>query len=162
MSTKIRGGIGAALLAGLFVAGLPARGNAAEACSNATLRGSYAFRVDGLNVSNPYLPLGPFAAVGKNTYDGNGHMTGTIVISANGSVIPTTYTGTYTVNGDCTGFKSAALAIGATVQFDFVVAGNAREIQMIVTRAGPPSALVDGLAVTGAARKIVTGDQAKR
>src|SRR5882762_5357210 len=103
MSKRIRPGIVVALFASLLIAGFTSRVDAQGRCTNASLQGSYAFRVDGTNVSNPYLPLGPFAAVGKNTYDGKGHMTGTIVVSSNGSTFPATYTGTFTVNSDCTG-----------------------------------------------------------
>ena len=128
--------------------------NANERCSDASLKGSYAFRVDGTNVSNPTLPLGPFAAVGKNTYDGRGHMSGQITISADGAMIPATYTGTYSVAPGCTGTKSAKLNIGATVNFFFVIDSSGRGIKMIVTEAGPAAALAGGLTVTGDATKM--------
>ena len=134
---------------------------AQEQCTAASLDGSYAFQVDGANVSNPYLPPGPFAAVGRNTYDGKGHLGGSIVVSANGSIIPATYTGTYTVNPDCTGHKSALLSLGLVVEFDFVIDDNLREIRMIVTRAGPPNAGVDGLTVSGTARKLFAHGKSK-
>ena len=54
---------------------------------------------------------------------------GRIVISSNGVSIPASYTGTYTLNANCTGIKSATLNIGLTVTFYFVVAGNLREIR---------------------------------
>ena len=48
-------------------------------------------------------------------------MKGVIIVSSNGSIIPATYTGTYTVNSNCTGVKSATLSIGAVVDFFFVI-----------------------------------------
>src|SRR6266571_874299 len=143
----------AALSASLLVSSLATAVSAQERCTNASLSGSYAFKVDGANV---YIPLpggpGPFAAVGKNTYDGKGGMQGSIVISSNGVIIPANYTGTYTVQSDCTGFKSATftsgLLQGATVDFDFVIDDDAREIRMIVSD--------DGFAVSGSARKLIT------
>jgi len=144
----------AAVFAGILISGFTTRVDAQDRCSNASLKGSYAFNVDGTNVSNPYLPLGPFAAVGKNTYDGRGHLRGVITVSSNGSIIPATYTGTYTVDVNCTGIKSATLSIGAVVDFFFVVADDLRDIQMVVTKAGPSGSLADGLTVSGSARKL--------
>src|SRR5712691_1790086 len=126
-----------ALSASLLISSLATAASAQERCTNASLSGSYAFKVDGANISAP-LPggPGPFAAVGRNTYDGKGGMQGTIVISSNGVIIPATYTGTYQVNADCTGSKSATLDVGATVDFSFVIDDDAREIRMIVSDPG--------------------------
>jgi hypothetical protein len=154
MMKRLKPGIIAAALASLLISGFTTRLDAQDRCTNASLNGSYAFKVDGTNVANPYLPLGPFAAVGKNTYDGRGHMRGVITVSSNGSIIPATYTGTYTVNGNCTGVKSAVLSIGAVVDFFFVIDDDLREIQMVVTQAGPPGSLADGLTVSGSARRL--------
>jgi hypothetical protein len=156
MRKRIKPGIVAAVLASLTISGFATRLDARDRCTNASLKGSYAFKVDGTNVSNPYLPLGPFAAVGKNTYDGKGQMRGVITVSSNGSIIPATYTGIYTVNANCTGVKSATLSIGAVVDFFFVIDDDLREIQMVVTQAGPPGSLADGLTVSGSARKLVS------
>ena len=161
MRKRIKPGIVAAVFASLLISGFTTRLDAQDRCTNASLKGSYAFKVDGTNVSNPYLPLGPFAAVGKNTYDGRGHMTGVIIVSSNGSIIPATYTGTYTVNSNCTGIKSATLSIGAVVDFFFVIDDDLREIQMVVTQAGIPGSLADGLTVSGSARKLFADTEDK-
>ena len=137
-----------AVVATLVISSLATQASAEERCSNASLRGSYAFQVDGSNVN------GPFAAVGKNTYDGNGQLKGVITISSNGVIIPATYTGTYTLNANCTGIKSAALDIGLTVNFDFVVDSNLRGIRMIVKD--------PGFTVSGTARKLFTDDDRRR
>jgi hypothetical protein len=143
MSTGIsRRGVIVTVLATLLISSLATHASAEGRCNNASLLGSYAFQVDGTNVN------GPFAAVGKNSYDGKGHLKGVIVVSSNGAIIPTTYTGTYTLNADCTGIKSAALDIGLTVDFYFVVDSNLREIRMIVTD--------PGFTVSGTARKLFT------
>jgi hypothetical protein len=102
-------------VAGGHVAGTPqhmvngASEAASNACSDASLQGSYGFRIEGTNVSNSALPAGPFTALGKNTYDGHGGMQGEIVVSANGLVFSVPYTGAYTLNADCTGQKSVNL-----------------------------------------------------
>src|SRR3954471_5507737 len=141
MRKRITPGIVTAVFASLLISGFTTRLDAQARCTNASLNGSYAFKVDGTNVANPYLPLGPFAAVGKNTYDGRGHMSGVITVSSNGSIIPATYTGTYTVNASCTGVKSATLSIGAVVVFFFVIDDDLSEIQMVVTQVGIPGSL---------------------
>ena len=71
-----------------------------------------------------------------------------IVVSSNGAIIPAKYEGTYTLNADCTGIKSAALDVGLTVNFYFVVDSDLREIRMIVTD--------PGFTVSGTARKLFT------
>ena len=135
------------LAACVSLAAFATQAAAGERCTNAALVGSYAFSVARNNV-DVLLPggPGPFHAVGKNTYDGHGHMSGTIVISSNGVVIPAVFSGTYRVRPDCTGSKSAALSIGATVNFEFVIDDDLREVRMIVSDAG--------FAVSGTARKL--------
>ncbi len=132
MSTRINRRIVVAGVLTLLISSLAAELSAQERCSAASLRGSYAFRVDGdERLGILYLPAGPFSAVGRNTYDGHGHMNGVILVSSNGAMIPASYTGTYTLAADCTGTKSAALNIGLTVDFYFVVDSNLRGIEMI-------------------------------
>jgi hypothetical protein len=148
MSERIRPRIVVALFASLWISGLATRLSAQDRCTNASLHGSYAFKVDGTNSS------GPFAAVGKNTYDGKGHLKGVIVVSSNGAIIPATYTGTYKVDANCTGVKSATLDIGLTVDFYFVLDDDLREIRMVVTD--------PGFTVSGSARKLFTDAEGKR
>jgi len=138
-----RAGIVAAA-ATLLVSSPASHASTPAPCSNASLRGDYAFQIDGTNAN------GPFAAVGKSTYDGRGGVTGVFFMSSNGAIIPAHYTGTYALRADCTAVKSANLDIGITVNFYFVVDSNLREIRMISTDAGST--------VTGTARKLFSGD----
>src|SRR5215471_5403586 len=70
-----------------------------QACSNASLKGSYGFYSSGFNV-----PAGtPRVTLGRETYDGNGNFTNTVTVNSNGTVIHGNNFGTYTVNADCTG-----------------------------------------------------------
>ncbi len=46
---------------------------------------------------------GPFAAVGTDTFDGNGNIMGAASLDLNGNIVSATETGTYKVNSDCTG-----------------------------------------------------------
>jgi hypothetical protein len=65
----------------------------ADACSNATLKGTFAFTSSGL-ITSPAALAGPFADVGTQTFDGTGTTTATATAS-NGAIIPLTVTGTY-------------------------------------------------------------------
>src|SRR5580698_10780602 len=80
-----------------------------KGCTNATLRGSYAQTGSGV-ITAPPDQAGPFANVGTLVFDGNGNLTGTLVVSSNGSSSPATETGTYTVNSDCTGTYTVQIA----------------------------------------------------
>jgi hypothetical protein len=67
-------------------------------CSNATLHGSY-----GLHATGSVIGVGDFAAVGRFTFDGNGSLTGKLFVRlAGNNMEPPEFTGTYSVNSDCT------------------------------------------------------------
>ena len=67
-------------------------------CSNATLHGSY-----GLRATGTILGVGDFTAVGRFTFDGDGHLTGKLIVrvAGNNMELPA-FTGTYSVSPDCT------------------------------------------------------------
>jgi len=76
----------------------------ASACSNSTIRGSYAYTIHG----QVFLPNGPALLINglaRTTFDGEGNLTELDAISVNGNVAPgwVSNTGTYSVNPDCTG-----------------------------------------------------------
>jgi hypothetical protein len=77
--------------------------NATKAkCSEATLDGTYLFADEGFVIKDNEKV--PFAASGYEVYDGNGHTKGVSTINVNGKVSSKeTFSGTYTVNADCTG-----------------------------------------------------------
>ena len=89
----------AAVLMGLSV--LPAVAD--NGCSDASLKGDYAYTVNGTAVTIP--PLGPVAILGKITLDGKGAFSGSVNGSIAGAFILTDVpvTGTYSVAPDCTG-----------------------------------------------------------
>jgi hypothetical protein len=107
-----------------------------KGCSNATLRGSYAQTGSGV-ITAPPDQAGPFANVGTLTFDGNGGLTGALVVSSNGSSSQATETGTYTVNSDCTGTYTVQIApFGITSQASFAIDTNGDELEIIVTDPG--------------------------
>ncbi len=105
----------------------------AEQCSLQTLKGSYGFSVDGTLVAPPL----PFVTSGIIVFDGNGSLSGEGPTSFNGVVIPGTFTGTYTVNPDCTYLDE--LNSGFSVVHDagtIVGDGMFREVDVIETDPG--------------------------
>jgi hypothetical protein len=107
-----------------------------KGCSNNTLRGSYAQTGTGV-ITAPPDQAGPFANVGTLIFDGNGGLTGALVVSSNGSSSPATETGSYTVNSDCTGTYTVQIApFGITSQAYFAIDTNGDELEIIVTDPG--------------------------
>ena len=79
-------------------------------CSLARSAGNYAFTDNGTVIG-----VGPRTAVGVFKLDGAGNLTnGVGTSSLNGSVAQETFSGTYTVNSDCTGTGSATIYSGGT------------------------------------------------
>ena len=110
-------------------------------CSNATLRGSFGYTSTGTLLDTiPGLPApfaGPFAEVGRQTFDGKGNTDATATLSANGNIVRVTVQGTYVVNPDCTGSMTLYVSpLGATVNLDFVIDDDGAELRAIVTEAG--------------------------
>jgi hypothetical protein len=118
-----------------------------KGCSNNTLRGSYAQIGSGV-VTAPADQAGPFANVGTLFFDGNGGLTGVIVV--NGVSTPATETGTYKVNPDCTGTYTVEIdPFGITSNAFFAIATNGDELEIIVTDPGS--------AITCVAKKLFPG-----
>ena len=110
-------------------------------CSNATLWGSYGYTSTGtLLASIPMLPpplAGPFAEVGRQTFDGKGNTDATATLSANGNIAKVTIEGTYTVIPDCTGTLTLNVApLGITAHADIVIDDDGAELRAIVTDSG--------------------------
>ena len=102
----------------------------ASKCSNASLTGKYAYFFSGFTqVTADVSPAGfvPWAQSGLIVYDGKGNiLSGTFTAStttANGGLLRGTFTGTYTVNGDCAGTVLVDLGDGTIFNFDLVVQG---------------------------------------
>jgi hypothetical protein len=79
-----------------------------QACSLGNSAGNWAFTDNGT-----VLGIGPRTAVGVFTLDGAGNLTnGVATSSLNGSVAQETFSGTYTVNSDCTGTANVTIDSG--------------------------------------------------
>lgn len=112
---------------------------AQEECSNITLRGSFAYTGTG-TLLDSYVPppfAGPFAEVGRQTFDGNGNTDATATVSSNGNIAKVTVQGTYTVNPDCTGTMTLNVSpFGSTVHADFVIGDNGAQLRSIGSDSG--------------------------
>src|SRR5260370_11429095 len=99
------------LLAGAFHSETASAQNTtmSQVCSNATLIGTYAFRVSGEVFSSGSTIAAYRDGVAMTTFNGMGGLSQKDFIMANGAQSPPTGifnsepTGTYTVNADCTG-----------------------------------------------------------
>jgi hypothetical protein len=107
-----------------------------KACSDATLKGTFAQKGTGVIITPPAI-AGPMANVGTLTFDGNGAITGTVINSLNGNMVPATETGTYKVNPDCTGTYTVQISpLGITGNAFFVIDDSGNELQIITTDPG--------------------------
>ena len=103
-------------------------------CSNATLKGDYAFSV--LNVATP---AGPSVVLGLTTFDGKGGLT-QIDYPGNGDTdlgldekFRTGQTGSYTVNRNCTGFMTVNLgAMVGVTENAFVISNGGRAVRAVI------------------------------
>jgi hypothetical protein len=139
------------LCTGLLAAAiaLPALSGAAWAggsddlgCSNATLKGDYAFAVLTILAASP---PGPGVVVGLGTFDGRGGFT-QIDFPGNGgtdlglTAFRTGQTGRYTVNPNCTGFMT--IDLGATVgvtENAFVISNGGRAVRAVIASFTAPN-----------------------
>jgi hypothetical protein len=107
----------------------------AQTCDATAFSGGYGYGFNGFaydSQGNLYI----LAATGRMVFDGAGNVSGADSYSADGTVGKRTYTGTYTVNSDCTGsmtlqFNSGDPTIGA--HSNVVAVNNAKEINIIET-----------------------------
>jgi hypothetical protein len=154
------------MLVSLFccsLAGANAQGTDNDGCSNATLRGDYAFTVSG----QIFIPNGPVIqreGIAMTHFDGTGGLSQVDVVLSSPNAGPppgtspidavtgfhTQETGTYTVHSDCTGtftinFPSVTTPTGsqipgAIIIVKFVLSNGGHAIHTIVTSLIPPGA----------------------
>ena len=119
-----------AAVAALAVAIGPAANAADRGCTNASIKGTFAFQATGSH----FPPTGAslLDVVFAQTFDGIGALTSTGLQSDNGKILQLTQTGTYTVNADCTGTYTALVSpLGFMVHFFFVIADSGNELVVI-------------------------------
>ena len=140
MKRVVRGPIATGLLlaVGLAItAAAPAeQGSKDKGCSLRTLKGTYLFAYPGFQIVDGQQV--PFAFAGHDRYDGEGTLTGVGSFSVNGSISRSaTYTGSYTVNPDCTGSSIIVDdSTGETQHFDTFFGRDGDEISFVQTDPG--------------------------
>ena len=131
----------------LALAALPARG--AE-CSMAAVSGSFGYTTTGF-VTAPTGTFVPVAAAGRIVFDRKGNVSGTQTRVVAGSALDETYSGTYTVNPDCTGnFTVVVQPDTRTSTIDLVWTDNGNGVSAVFTN--------PGFRLTSTARRIVSKD----
>jgi hypothetical protein len=101
------------------------------------LRGIYVYAQDGFDImGDTAAQRTPFAQAGKEFFDGNGKMSGSFTASQNGKIVRGTYSGTYTVNSDCSGTVTFTDNTGKTFHYDIFVEVGGTEFSFIQTDAG--------------------------
>jgi hypothetical protein len=109
----------------------------ASACSNSTIKGTYAFTIHG----QVFVPNGPTLLIdglAKTTFDGNGNLTQVDAVAVNGNVAPgwASNTGTYSVNPDCTGTFTVTNGNQPPVHLQMIVAQSGNTIHDMVIDPG--------------------------
>lgn len=115
---------------------------ASAQCTDENLQGRYGYIVTGSVVG-----LGPVAAVGIVTFDGEGTLNAQDTANNSGAISRRTGVGSYTVNPNCTGSATVAGDFaGLTFDFMIVPGTDGGEFSLIVTNSGTVE--------TGAAQRI--------
>ena len=100
-------------------------------CSLASLQGTYAVHGQGtflVEVPGFPAPPFPFGEAGIATFDGTGRFFGKTTINAGGLLLNPTFTGTYTVNSDCTGSVMVQSDVGSVQEAIVVINGGQRYV----------------------------------
>jgi hypothetical protein len=99
---------------------------AATTCSLATLKGGY-----GLTYTGEIINGGPVGVIARTVFDGAGNLKQHDHAIVNGNIFGGEETGTYTMRPDCTGTLTIVFTGGGSLDFDFVLDDNAREIRAV-------------------------------
>ena len=107
-------------------------------CSNATLKGTYAFANTGWSISTHGGAMTPFAHAGLGTFNGDGTNMSVITVVSNGVVVAknVTGTGTYSIRADCTGTAIFNFTATGPLHFNIYVSPSGNDFRRIATDPG--------------------------
>jgi hypothetical protein len=135
-------GVGMLLAVGLLAwgAGHPAPAWSGNSCSQKTLKGTYFYNCHGVQGSGQT----DFAVAGKETFHGDGTLSGVSSFTDKDNILhDVSYSGTYTVNPNCTGTYTSTDENGVITHIDMFFPRDGSEIDMVVTEPGLVDALVE-------------------
>jgi hypothetical protein len=135
-------GVGMFLGIGLFAWGVghPAPAWSDNSCSLSTLKGTHLFECHGVQGKKQ----ADFAFAGKEQFHGDGTLKGVSTYTDKDNVLHrVSYTGTYTVNPDCTGTYTSTDENGVVTHIDMFFGTDAAELYFILTDPGVVDALVE-------------------
>lgn len=112
-------------------AALTLTSSARAQCTTTTIEGTYGFRTDGFlppgKGSKPVGSDSPAAAIGTITFAADGTLTGTQTANIADQLVTFSFSGTFTINPDCSG----VITRGDIPGWDFVAVGNGEEIYFV-------------------------------
>ncbi len=119
----------------LAMAAVPMLAADPPTCDLTSLNGAFGYKLTGYvydSMGYTYY----LGVVGRMVSDGNGNLTGTDTYSFDGSLVKRQYTGTYTINADCTGSLTITTSNGNSTHADLVIVGNGTEVELVQTDGG--------------------------
>lgn len=122
------------LLAVMLLLGAATTIRAQEACDAASFKGAFGYTLKGF-IYDERGNLYVLAAGGRMVSDGAGALTGADSISYDGNTVKRRYTGTYTVNEDCTGTLIFSGDDNSITNADFVIVNDGKEVSVVQTDA---------------------------
>ncbi len=126
---------------------------AQSGCSVASLKGAYIYAQDGFLVAGEMASQRtPFAQSGREVFNGDGTMSGVATGNFNGAVAHLTYSGTYTVEADCSGAVVFTDADGVVSHYDIALEDGGAEFGFVQTDANVVTAAFE--------RRRTSSDQA--
>jgi hypothetical protein len=150
----------------LALSGMAIAAGSNGGCSNATLKGNYAFTILG-ETRNPNGTTSVSKGIAMTNFDGTGGLTQVDFVVSDGAALPgdgnsmsgfhfqTGETGTYTVNPDCTGHAEIDLNVPVpmglsrgVIKLLFVLSNQGRAIHTVVAEFTPPGATAPVLSTT--------------
>ena len=110
--------------------------HAQSGCDVTSLNGVFGYTLAGFyfdNAGNTNF----FSSSGRFLADGQGNVAGSESDSFSGQIVRADpYTGSYTVNSDCTGSLTTVSKSSGTANYDFVLVNGRNQIQMVETDGG--------------------------
>jgi hypothetical protein len=110
----------------LLSVGVASQAQAGKACSNSTYSGAYGFLTSGPGV----------AAAGRVVADGNGNISAIETVDLKGIVFPGPFTGTYSINADCSGSAVIQVTNVGTIHLAINITADGNSAVFISTEPG--------------------------